>query len=507
MASSALADGPVRRTFCFVRLNQPMQQVWLRDNNGRVDEERFDLVVLGAGSGGYACALRAAQLGLRVALVERDLVGGTCLHHGCIPTKAILHAAEVADGARDGARFGVHATVDKVDLAGVSSYAQGVVSRLHKGLTGLVASRGITVVAGEGRLVPGSGVPAVAVTTADGEQTLTAPYVVLASGSQPKTLPGLVPDGERVLTSTDAIRLETLPTSAVVLGGGVIGVELASAWRSFGVEVTVVEALDRLVPGEDPAASAALLRAYRKRGITVRTSSPVRSVETLPTGVRVALDDTDGSTVEADLVLVAVGRGPRSSGMGYEEAGVALDRGYVTVGERLQTSVPGVYAVGDLVLGLQLAHRGFAHGVFVAEDVAHREGRLDRAPVLVPDEQIPRVTYCDPEVASVGLSEEVARARYGDVETQTYDLAGNGKAQILQTSGFVKLVRRTDGPVVGVHMVGARVGELIGEAQLITSWEAWPDEVASLPHAHPTLDEALGEAHLALAGRPLHAHR
>ncbi|GAB2569625.1 dihydrolipoyl dehydrogenase [Microlunatus antarcticus] len=468
-----------------------------------MSEDAYDLVVLGAGSGGYACALRAAQLGLRVALVERDLVGGTCLHYGCIPTKAILHAAEVADGARDGARFGVHVSVDKIDLAGVRSYAEGVVARLYKGLTGLVSSRGITVVTGEGRLVPGDGVPAVQV---DG-RTLTAPYVVLATGSQSKSLPGLVPDGERVLTSTDAIRLQTLPTSAVVLGGGVIGVELASAWRSFGVEVTVVEALDRLVPGEDPAASAALLRAFRKRGITVRTASPVRSVETLPTGVRVALDDKDGTTLEADLVLVAVGRGPRSAGMGYEEAGVTLDRGYVTVDDRLRTSVPDVYAVGDLVLGLQLAHRGFAHGIFVAEDVAHRTGRLDRAPVLVPDEQIPRVTYCDPEVASVGLSEEVARARFGDVETQTYDLAGNGKAQILQTSGFVKLVRRTDGPVVGVHMVGARVGELIGEAQLITSWEAWPDEVASLPHAHPTLDEALGEAHLALAGRPLHAHR
>jgi len=474
-----------------------------------VSDETYDLVVLGAGSGGYACALRAAQLGMQVALVERDLVGGTCLHYGCIPTKAILHAAEVADNARDGARFGVHSSVDKVDLAGVSAYARGVVGRLYKGLTGLISSRGITVAAGDGRLVPGTGTPAVVVAGAEGERTLTAPYVVLASGSQSKSLPGLVPDGERILTSTDAIRLETLPTSAVVLGGGVIGVELASAWRSFGVEVTVVEALDRLVPGEDPAASAALLRAYRKRGITVRTSSPVSSVETLPTGVRVTLDDSakgGATTLEADVVLVAVGRGPRSAGMGYEEAGVEVDRGYVTVDDRLQTSVPGVYAVGDLVLGLQLAHRGFAHGIFVAEDVAHREGRLDRAPVLVPDEQIPRVTYCDPEVASVGLSEEVARARYGEVETQTYDLAGNGKAQILQTSGFVKLVRRTDGPVVGVHMVGARVGELIGEAQLITSWEAWPDEVASLPHAHPTLDEALGEAHLALAGRPLHAH-
>ncbi len=469
---------------------------------GRVDDDNFDLVVLGGGSGGYACALRAAQLGLRVALVERDLVGGTCLHRGCIPTKAILHAAEVADAARSGAQFGVHAHVDAIDLAGVSAYAQGVVERLYRGLTGLVASRGITVVKGEGRLVATGSHPAVRVD----RRTLRAESVVLATGSRPRPLPGVTPDGVRVLTSEHALTLDTLPQRAVVLGGGVIGAEFASAWRSFGVQVSLVEALDRLLPGEDPAISAALHRAFVKRGISVRTGSGVAHVDPDDEGVRLTLADPAGTTVDADVVLVAAGREPCSSDLGYAEAGVVLEHGFVAVDERLRTAVPGVSAVGDLVFGPQLAHRGFAHGIFVAEDFAHARGRLDRAPVRVPDEQIPRVTYCDPEVASVGLSEQAARERFGSVQTLRYDLAGNGKSQILKTQGFVKLVRCTDGPVVGIHMIGARVGELIGEAQLITSWEAHPEEVALAPHAHPTQDEALGEAHLALAGKPLHTH-
>lgn len=469
---------------------------------GPVDDDTFDLVVLGGGSGGYACALRASQLGLRVALVERDLIGGTCLHRGCIPTKAILHAAEVADAARYGAQFGVHAHVDAIDLAGVRSYADGVVERLYRGLTGLISARGITVVNGEGRLLATGPTPAVVV---DG-RTLRAGYVVLATGSRPRPLPGIVPDGERVLTSDHALTLKTLPERAVVLGGGVIGAEFASAWRSFGVQVSVVEALDRLVPGEDPVISAALGRAFSRRGIDVRTGSGVEHVRHDDHGVRLTLADPTGTTLDADIVLVAAGREPCSDGLGYPEAGVVVDRGFVGVDDRLRTAAPGVYAVGDLVLGLQLAHRGFAHGIFVAEDVAHRQGRLDRAPVLVPDEQIPRVTYCDPEVASVGLSEEAARERFGEVQTVRYDLAGNGKSQILKTQGLVKLVRRVEGPVVGVHLIGARVGELIGEAQLITSWEAHPEEVALAPHAHPTQNEALGEAHLALAGKPLHSH-
>ena len=469
---------------------------------GRVDDDTFDLVVLGGGSGGYACALRAAQLGLRVALIERDLLGGTCLHRGCIPTKAILHAAEVADAARSGAQFGVHAHVEKIDLGGVRSYAAEVVERLYRGLIGLVASRGITVLNGDGRVLANEPTPAVAVA----DRTVRAPYLVLATGSRPRAVPGFDPDGVRVLTSDHALALDTLPERAVVLGGGVIGAEFASAWRSFGVQVSVVEALDRLVPGEDPVISAALERAFGRRGINVTTGVGAEAVRPHDDGVQLTLADRAGTTLDADLLLVAAGREPCSDGLGYVEAGVVVDRGFVGVDDRLRTAAPGVYAVGDLVLGLQLAHRGFAHGIFVAEDIAHRQGRLDRAPVLVPDEQIPRVTYCDPEVASVGLSEQAARQRFGSVQTLRYDLGGNGKSQILRTQGLVKLVRRTEGPVVGVHMIGARVGELIGEAQLITSWEAYPEEVALAPHAHPTQNEALGEAHLALAGKPLHSH-
>ncbi|HZA72718.1 MAG TPA: dihydrolipoyl dehydrogenase [Propionibacteriaceae bacterium] len=460
----------------------------------------FDLLVLGAGSGGYACALRAAQLGLRVGLVERDVVGGTCLHRGCIPTKAILHAAEVADAARSGAQFGVHATIDKIDLAAVTAYAESVVGRLYKGLSGLVQSRGIEVIAGSGRLVPTDGPPAVQV----GESIYTAPYVVLATGSAPRSLAGLTVDGEHILTSDHAWRLDRLPASAVVLGGGVIGCEFASAWRSFGVEVTIVEALPRLLAAEEPAISTALERAFRKRGITLVTSAPLESATVESGGVSLSL--AGGRTVTAEVMLVAVGRGPVSEGLGYAEAGVGLDRGFVTVDHRLRTAVSGVYAVGDLVAGLQLAHRGFAHGLFVAEDIAHRQGRTDTAPVPVVDRHIPRVTYCDPEVASVGLTEEAARAELGEVETLTYDLTGNGKSQILKTAGFVKLVRAAGGPVVGVHMIGSRVSELVGEAQLMTGWDAYPEEVATMLHAHPTQHEALGEAHLALAGKPLHTH-
>jgi dihydrolipoamide dehydrogenase len=456
-------------------------------------DNNFDVVILGAGSGGYACALRAAQLGLSVALVEKDKIGGTCLHIGCIPTKALLHAAEVADSARESEQFGVNATLEGIDMGGVNKYKDGVVSRLFKGLTGLVKGRGITVVEGEGRLVAPDTVEVAG-------RRLVGRNVVLASGSYSKTLPGLDVDGDRVLTSDHALTLDRVPRSVVVLGGGVIGCEFASVWKSFGAEVTIVEALPRLVPAEDEAASKALERAFRKRKINFKTGTPFTSVEHTDDGVRVSVEG--GETIEAEMLLVAVGRGPRTEGLGYAEQGIAMERGFVLADERCRTNLEHVYAVGDIVPGLQLAHRGFQQGVFVAEEIAG----LDPTPI--DEAGIPRVTYCDPEVASVGLDEATAKERFGEdqVESLTYDLGGNGKSQILKTQGFVKLVRRKDGPVVGVHMVGARVGELIGEAQLIYNWEGYAEDVAPLVHAHPTQNEALGEAHLALAGKPLHAH-
>ena len=453
----------------------------------------FDVLILGAGSGGYSCALRAAQLGLKVGLVEKGNLGGTCLHIGCIPTKALLHAAEIADNTRESEQFGVQASLRRHRHGRRDAYKDGVVQRLFKGLTGLIKGRGITVIEGAGRLTGPREV------TVDGT-AYSADHVVLASGSYPKTLPGLDIDGQRILTSEEALRLDRVPASVIVLGGGVIGCEFASVWRSFGAEVTIVEALPRLVALEDEASSKALERAFRKRGIVFKTGTPFQSAKTTDDGVAVTVEG--GDVIEAELLLVAVGRGPSTDGLGYDEQGVAMDRGFVLADERCRTNVENVWAVGDIVPGLQLAHRGFQQGIFVAEEIA------GLAPAPIDEAGIPRVTYSHPEVASVGLTEAQAVEQYGadTVESLTYDLGGNGKSQILKTQGFVKLVRRKDGPVVGVHLVGDRVGELIGEAQLIYNWEGHAEDVAPLVHAHPTQNEALGEAHLALAGKPLHAH-
>ncbi|MDQ1582159.1 MAG: dihydrolipoamide dehydrogenase [Microbacteriaceae bacterium] len=455
-----------------------------------MSEQNFDIVVLGGGSGGYAAALRASELGFTVGLIEKDKVGGTCLHRGCIPTKALLHAAEVADVSRDSAKYGINATFEGVDVAGVTTYREGIVAKKYKGLLGLVKARGITTIEGAGRLVSPT-------TVQVGEDTIVGKHVILATGSYSRSLPGLEIGG-RVITSEQALELDFVPKKVVVLGGGVIGVEFASVWKSFGADVTIVEALPHLVPNEDESISKSLERAFRRRGIDFRLGVRFAGVTQNENGVVVSLEN--GDTVDAELLLVAVGRGPSTANLGYEEVGITMDRGFVITDERLATSVPGVYAVGDIVPGLQLAHRGFQQGIFVAEEIAGLN------PVVIADVNIPKVTYCDPEVASVGLSEARAVEQYGAESITTYDysLAGNGKSEIIGTSGSVKVVRVNDGPVVGVHMIGARVGELIGEAQLIVNWEAYPEDIAPLIHAHPTQNESLGEAFLYLAGRPLH---
>jgi dihydrolipoamide dehydrogenase len=455
-----------------------------------VTDTSADLVILGGGSGGYACAFRAAELGLSVILVEKDKLGGTCLHRGCIPTKALLHAAEVADAAREGDKFGVKSSLEGIDMPGVNSYKDGVISGLYKGLQGLVKANKVNLVEGAGTF---EGPNTVVV---DGNR-YTGKNVVLATGSYARSLPGLEING-RVITSDQALNMDWIPEKVVVLGGGVIGVEFASVWSSFGADVTIVEALPRLVPAEDEWASKQLERAFRKRGIKFKTGVRFTGATQNDAGVSVSLEN--GDMLEADLLLVAVGRGPNTAGHGYEEAGVRMERGFVITDERLRTNLPGVYAVGDIVPGLQLAHRGFQQGIFVAEDIAGQNPRV------IDEAGIPRVTYCNPEVASVGLTEAAAKEKYGSATTYLYSLAGNGKSQILKTSGGVKLVKAPDGPVVGVTLVGERVGELIGEAQLIYNWEAFPEDVAPLIHAHPTQTEALGEAFLALAGKPLHVH-
>jgi dihydrolipoamide dehydrogenase len=452
----------------------------------------YDIVILGGGSGGYACALRAAELGQRVAMIERGRVGGTCLHRGCIPTKALLHAAEVADEAREGKSIGVLSTLEGIDMAGVNAYKDKVVTRLWKGLQGLISFRHIDVIEGDGQLVSPTQVKV-------GDRVIEGAHIVLATGSEARSLPGLAIDGQRVISSDQALTLDRVPSSAVILGGGVIGVEFASIWRSFGAEVTIVEMLPHLLPLEEESSSKLLERAFRRRGIGQKLGVRFEGVKETESGVTVTLEG--GVTLDADLLLVAVGRGPVSAGLGYEEAGVATDRGFVTVDGYCQTNVPTISAVGDLIPGPQLAHAGFAEGILVAE-------RLGGLPVTPIDyDGVPRVTYSDPEVASVGITSATAAARGIEFTAFTYDLAGNGKSQILQTQGAAKVIATAGGgPVLGIHLVGARAGDLIAEGQLIYNWEATPADVAQLIHPHPTQSEALGEAHLALAGKPLHVH-
>ncbi len=452
----------------------------------------YDVVVIGAGTGGYACALRAAQLGKRVALVERDArLGGTCLLRGCIPTKALLRTAEVMDTVARSGEWGIVASGEP-DWQAIRAFQDRIVDKLVSGLTGLVKLRKIDVIRGEARVVAGPGVEV------DGRR-LSAPDVVVATGSTPNLLPGLSVT-DRVITSDQALSYPAIPSSAVVIGAGAVGLEFASLYRSFGAEVTLLEALPRLAPLEDEDVSKEVARAFRKRGIQAFAGANVQEVRDAGDRVEVTYDAGVPATVSADVCLVAVGRGPVTEGLGLEEVGAELDRGFVKVDGHLQTTAPHVWAVGDAAATpLQLAHVAFAEGIAVAERIdGHAVPDIDYA-------GIPRVTYSSPEVASVGLTEEQAVERGHDALAERFNFQGLGKANIVGEGGVVKVVAEKGGAVLGIHMVGPHVTDLISEAMLITNWEAAPAEVAALIHPHPTLSEAIGEAHMALAGKPLHS--
>ena len=455
--------------------------------------DAYDVVVIGAGTGGYSCALRAAELGKRVALVERDeRLGGTCLLRGCIPTKALLQSAAVMDAVNRSEEWGIKASGEP-DWTQVQAFETRVVDKLVRGVTGLIKARKIDVIQGSATLKPG---PVVEV----GDRSLSAGDVVIATGSRPRLLPGLEVSG-RVITSDEALWYRELPSSAVIIGAGAIGLEFASFYRSMGAEVTVVEALPRIAPLEDEDLSKEIARAFRKRGIATHAGASVTQVRDQGDRVEVSFDaDGTSQTAPADVCLVAVGRAPVTEGLGLERAGVELDRGFVKVDGQLRTTAANVWAVGDVAATpYQLAHVSFTEAYAVAE----RTAGIDVAEIDYT--VIPRVTYCTPEIASVGLTEAQVVERGHDVVVERFNLQGIGKANILGEGGIVKVVASTDGgPVLGVHMVGPHVTDLISEAMLAVAWEAVPDEIAALIHPHPSLSEGVGEAFLALAGKPLH---
>jgi dihydrolipoamide dehydrogenase len=472
----------------------------------------FDIVVIGGGPGGYGVAFRAAARGLDVAMIEADAIGGTCLNRGCIPSKSILHVAGVLEEVKRAGEFGLKVSYDGLDGEALDTFRTNVMDRLRSGLTALAKQR-TTYVEGYGRLTEASGdVKAVEVTDADGATTtLQGRNVVLATGSVVRHVPGWEVDGEVIQTSDEALWFTEAPKRAIIIGAGAIGMEFASMWEPMGTKVTVVEALDRVLPLEDPDASKTVARSYKKRKIDVRTGTTVVGVSREGDVGRVVVEKGGNvEELEADVVLVAIGRAPNTGDTGAAEVGVLDERGFVQTDELGQTKVSGVWAVGDVRPTLALAHAAFAEGFVVADAIAGLN------PTPVDHVQTPRVTYCHPEVASVGLTEPEAKEAHGEVVTATYSLKANAKGIIHGSDGFVKVIAAKVpespaypdgvGITLGVHVVGPMATDIIGEAALATSWEALPSEVAAITHAHPSLYEAMGEAFQAIAGVPFHGH-
>jgi dihydrolipoamide dehydrogenase len=461
--------------------------------------DQFDVVVIGGGPGGYAAALHGALLGLNIAVIEKDKVGGTCLHRGCIPAKEFLETASVYRTVAGAKEFGILTEQPTVDFGQSQARKQKVVDQLWRGLAGLMKRRKITVIEGIGRLGPNRRVQ-----VSDGSE-LTAPAVILATGSVPRTIPGFLVDGTLVLSSDEVLELDRLPASAVVVGGGAIGCEFASMMSDLGTQVTVLEALPKILPGCDRDVADVVLRSFKKRGIDVRTGVAVTGHTPQPDGRGTTVHFGDDEDLAVEAVVVSVGRRPLTDGLLDGGTAVELDRGgFVKVDEYLRTGEPGVYAVGDVIAGPALAHVGFAEGVLAIDQI------LGDPVIPVDYGRVPWCIYCHPEVAFAGHSEESAREAGFDVVVKKDPYGGNGRALIIgETEGLVKVIaeRGPDGRaghILGVHMVGPWVTEQLGQGYLSVNWEATVDEAAHFIQPHPTLSENFGETVLALTGRGIH---
>jgi dihydrolipoamide dehydrogenase len=463
-------------------------------------DELRDVVIIGGGPGGYVAAIRAAQLGLRVTLVEREHLGGVCLNWGCIPTKALLRNAEVIQLLGEGKTFGFELEGFTADYGLAVKRSRKVSERLVRGVAALMRGNDIEVVDGTGRIAE-LGIVHVALTNG-GEMRLETKAIVVATGARARSIPGVAVDRERVITSRDALEMQELPSSVVVVGAGPIGMEFAHVWATYGAQITIVEMLPRLLPLEDEEVSQEIERAYKRRKISFLTSSRVQGVEPTGSGVRVAVQKEDGETeqLEADKVLVAIGVQPNSEGLGLEAAGVRTERGWIEVDEQMRTTADGIWAIGDVTGKMPLAHVASAQGILAVEDIAG----LDPQPLDYG--AMPGCTYCQPQVASFGLTEAEAREEGYAVRVGKFPFRAIGKALALgEYDGFVKLVAdETTGELLGAHLVGPEVTELLPELVLARTAELTPEEIARSVHAHPTLSEALMEAAHGVFGKPIH---
>ncbi len=463
-----------------------------------VTQSQYDLVVIGGGPGGYVAAIRAAQLGMTAAVVEKDKVGGICLNWGCIPTKALLRNAEVLSLFRRAGEFGISYENLRVDYSAVVKRSRRVVDRLTTGVEHLLRKNKVAVIPGTGRLLSATEVE---VTGPQGKERLRSRYILLATGSRPKEFPGLAPDGKRVITSNEAVVLSEVPRSLIVLGAGAVGVEFADIFRTFGSEVTLIEMMPTVLPVEDKEVSTHLARTLTKKGITILTEAVVEKVTVTGAGVRATVTVAGKSQeVKGDVLLVAVGRVGNVEGLGLEAVGVAVERGFVKVTEAMETTVPGISAIGDVAGPPLLAHKATAEGVVAVERMARLDGgRVDYG-------AIPSCTYCQPQVASIGMTEEKAKAAGRTLSIGRFPFQANGKALAMgETEGFVKILADAEtGEILGVHILGSEATEMIAEVGLARTLESTPEEISRTIHAHPTLSEALMEASLATLGRVVH---